>query len=32
MPQLPVVSGKDLIKLLQTLGFVVIRINGSQEN
>lgn len=31
MPQLPVVSGKDLIKLLQTLGFVVIRINGSHH-
>ena len=29
MPQLPVISGKDFIKLLQMLGFIVIRINGS---
>ena len=29
MPQLPVISGKDLIKFLQTLGFVVVRVNGS---
>ena len=29
MPQLPVISGKDFIKFLETLGFVIIRINGS---
>ncbi|HEY3370018.1 MAG TPA: type II toxin-antitoxin system HicA family toxin [Prolixibacteraceae bacterium] len=29
MPQLPVISGKDFIKLLQILGFIVVRINGS---
>ncbi len=26
--KLPVISGKHLIKLLQKLGFVVVRING----
>jgi predicted RNA binding protein YcfA (HicA-like mRNA interferase family) len=31
MPQLPVISGKDFIKFLETLGFVVIRINGSHH-
>ena len=31
MPQLPVISGKDLIKFLQTLGFVVVRVNGSHH-
>ncbi len=31
MPQLPVISGKDFIKFLQTHGFVVIRINGSHH-
>ena len=31
MPQLPVISGKDFIKLLQTLGFIVVRINGSHH-
>lgn len=31
MPQLPVISGKDFIKLLQTLGFIVVRINGSDH-
>lgn len=29
MPQLPVISGKDFIKFLQSLGFIVLRINGS---
>ena len=29
MPQLPVISGKDIIKFLQMLGFIVTRINGS---
>jgi len=29
MPQLPVISGKDFIKFLQAIGFVVVRINGS---
>jgi predicted RNA binding protein YcfA (HicA-like mRNA interferase family) len=28
MSQLPVISGKDFIHLLQTLGFIVVRING----
>jgi predicted RNA binding protein YcfA (HicA-like mRNA interferase family) len=31
MPQLPVVSGKDFIKFLQTLGFIVVRVNGSHH-
>ena len=31
MPQLPVISGKDLIKFLQTLGFVGVRVNGSHH-
>ena len=29
MPPLPVISGKDLIHFLQSLGFIVIRIKGS---
>ena len=28
MPQLPVISGKDFIKFLQILGFIVVRIHG----
>ncbi len=31
MPQLPVISGKEFIKFLQTLGFIVVRINGSHH-
>ena len=31
MPPLPVISGKDLIHFLQSLGFVVIRIKGSHH-
>jgi predicted RNA binding protein YcfA (HicA-like mRNA interferase family) len=31
MTQLPVISGKYFIKFLQTLGFIVIRINGSHH-
>lgn len=31
MSQLPVITGKDFIKFLQTLGFIVIRINGSHH-
>lgn len=31
MPQLPVVSGKAFLKFLQTIGFTVIRINGSHH-
>jgi predicted RNA binding protein YcfA (HicA-like mRNA interferase family) len=31
MPQLPVISGKELIKFLQTLGFIVVRVNGSHH-
>ena len=29
--KLPVISGKDFIKLLEKLGFTVIRINGSHH-
>lgn len=29
--KLPVISGKDLIKLLEKLGFIVTRINGSHH-
>jgi predicted RNA binding protein YcfA (HicA-like mRNA interferase family) len=29
MPQIPVISGKDFIRFLQTLDFIVIRIHGS---
>lgn len=29
--KLPVISGKDFIKLLESIGFVVIRINGSHH-
>jgi len=31
MPQFPVISGKALLKFLQALGFVVVRINGSHH-
>ncbi|MCK4500169.1 type II toxin-antitoxin system HicA family toxin [Candidatus Babeliales bacterium] len=31
MPKLPVISGKNLIKFLQTVGFTVIRIKGSHH-
>ena len=31
MPQLPVISGKELIKFLLSLDFVVTRINGSHH-
>lgn len=31
MSQLPVITGKDFIKFLQTLGFIVVRINGSHH-
>lgn len=31
MPQLPVISGKAFLKFLETLGFVIIRINGSHH-
>lgn len=31
MPPLPVIPGKELIRFLQILGFVVIRINGSHH-
>jgi len=31
MPNLPVISGKNLIKILEKMGFVVIRINGSHH-
>lgn len=29
MPQLPVISGKLLLKFLQDIGFVVVRVHGS---
>jgi len=29
MPQLPVISGKEFLKFLQVIGFIVVRINGS---
>ena len=28
MPQLPVISGKEFLKFLQAIGFVVVRVNG----
>lgn len=31
MPPLPVISGKSFIKFLQSIGFVVVRINGSHH-
>jgi predicted RNA binding protein YcfA (HicA-like mRNA interferase family) len=31
MPPLPVISCKDFLKFLQSIGFVVIRINGSHH-
>ena len=31
MPQLPIISGKDFIKLLLSLGFVVVHVNGSHH-
>ncbi len=31
MPHLPVISGKDLIKILTLIGFSVVRINGSHH-
>jgi predicted RNA binding protein YcfA (HicA-like mRNA interferase family) len=29
--KLPVISGKDFIKLLESIGFSIIRINGSHH-
>ncbi len=31
MPQLPVISGKEFIKFLKSLGFIVVRVNGSHH-
>ena len=31
MPPLPVISGKSFLKFLESIGFVVIRINGSHH-
>lgn len=31
MPQLPVISGKALLKFLQNIGFIIVRINGSHH-
>jgi predicted RNA binding protein YcfA (HicA-like mRNA interferase family) len=29
MPQLPVISGKEFIKFLLSIGFILVRVNGS---
>jgi predicted RNA binding protein YcfA (HicA-like mRNA interferase family) len=29
MPQFPVISGQELVKFLQTCGFIIVRIKGS---
>lgn len=31
MPQLPVISGKNFIVILEQLGFVTVRVNGSHH-
>ena len=31
MPQWPVISGKEFIKFLISLGFMVVRVNGSHQ-
>ncbi|MBW6535415.1 MAG: type II toxin-antitoxin system HicA family toxin [Mariniphaga sp.] len=31
MPQLPIISGKDFIKFLLSVGFSIVRINGSHH-
>lgn len=31
MPNIPAISGKDFIKLLERMGFSVVRINGSHH-
>ncbi len=31
MPQLPVISGKALIKFLEAIGFIVVRVIGSHH-
>jgi predicted RNA binding protein YcfA (HicA-like mRNA interferase family) len=31
MPQLPVISGKEFLKFLQAIGFVIVRVNGSHH-
>lgn len=31
MPQIPVISGKKFIKFLHSVGFVIVRINGSHH-
>jgi len=31
MPEVPVLSGKKLLKILTKMGFVVVRINGSHH-
>ncbi|NLX72025.1 MAG: addiction module toxin, HicA family [Bacteroidales bacterium] len=31
MPPLPVISGKALLNLLEAIGFIVVRINGSHH-
>jgi len=31
MEKMPVISGKDLVRFLERLGFIVIRINGSHH-
>ena len=31
MPQLPVISGKEFIKFLLSIGFILFRVNGSHH-
>jgi predicted RNA binding protein YcfA (HicA-like mRNA interferase family) len=31
MPKAPVISGKELIKILERIGFMIVRINGSHH-
>jgi len=31
MPQLPVISGKEFIKFLLSIGFILVRVNGSHH-
>ena len=31
MSQLPVISGKDFIKFLMSIGFILVRVNGSHH-
>jgi predicted RNA binding protein YcfA (HicA-like mRNA interferase family) len=31
MPQLPVITGKEFIKFLLSIGFILVRVNGSHH-